>query len=375
MGVVFYFVLTGRASPFSASGKSGGQSDESAIIDGRHRLQPLMSVRGLVPRRALEARHLLASMLAPDPAERPAAAEVTSHPLFWDDERAMEEATKLHARSASLQRDLGSMLADVSTEALLSRNDGGNAERGALLAAAGMELTDWKRAMDDRILTRITAAHVTAPEHHRPDAAASANAAGSRADVGRRPYGDGFGDLLRFCRNANEHPPTADEIAPMVDALARAGLESREKELADKKAQSLAKKSKAAAAGGRRARRRGSVAHSDGSSSDGSSSSSVDEDDPAAEEEEEAREGAKLALLPPGVRPGMAYRRLTREQRKRVFAAYATLLFPTLPLAVYEMRRVAGADDEKTAEPNRGARRGRGKARRGKRAVKEQPSR
>ena len=68
MGVVFYFVLTGRASPFSASGKSGGQSDESAIIDGRHRLQPLMSVRGLVPRRALEARHLLASMLAPDPA-------------------------------------------------------------------------------------------------------------------------------------------------------------------------------------------------------------------------------------------------------------------------------------------------------------------
>ena len=393
MGVVFYFVLTGRASPFSASGKSGGQSDESAIIDGRHRLQPLMSVRGLVPRRALEARHLLASMLAPDPAERPAAAEVTSHPLFWDDERAMEEATKLHARSASLQRDLGSMLADVSTEALLSRNDGGNAERGALLAAAGMELTDWKRAMDDRILTRITAAHVTTGvEHHRPDAAASANnaAGGSRADVGRRPYGDGFGDLLRFCRNANEHPPTADEIAPMVDALVSAGLEffSREKELlADEKAHSRgAKKSKtAAAAGGRRTTRRGgSVAHnSDGSSStDGSSSSSVDEDDPAedsseeAAAEEEARERAKLALLPPGVRPGMAYRRLTREQRKRVFAAYATLLFPTLPLAVYEMRRVAGADDELKSEPtNRGARRGRGKARRGKRAVKEQPSR
>ena len=72
----------------------------------------------------------------------------------------------------------------------------------------------------------------------------------------------------------------------------------------------------------------------------------------------------------------MAYRRLTREQRKRVFAAYATLLFPTLPLAVYEMRRVAGANDELKSEPtNRGARRGRGKARRGKRAVKEQPSR
>ena len=43
-----------------------------------------------------------------------------------------------------------------------------------------------------------------------------------KADVGRKPYGDGFADLLRFCRNAYEHPPTGDEIAPIVDALAEA---------------------------------------------------------------------------------------------------------------------------------------------------------
>ena len=42
-----------------------------------------MAVRNLQPRRALESRHLIASMLAPEPGARPDAAGVLLHPLFW----------------------------------------------------------------------------------------------------------------------------------------------------------------------------------------------------------------------------------------------------------------------------------------------------
>ena len=58
MGVVFYFVLTGRASPFSESGRD--VPTDAAIINGNTHLQNLMTVGGLEPRRALESRHLLA---------------------------------------------------------------------------------------------------------------------------------------------------------------------------------------------------------------------------------------------------------------------------------------------------------------------------
>ena len=53
MGVVFYFVLTGAASPFSESGRD--VPTDTAIINGRHHLQTLMHVPGLRPRRALES--------------------------------------------------------------------------------------------------------------------------------------------------------------------------------------------------------------------------------------------------------------------------------------------------------------------------------
>ena len=58
--MVFYFVLTGRASPFSESGRD--VPTDAAIINGRHHLQNLMAVGGLQPRRALESRHLLATL-------------------------------------------------------------------------------------------------------------------------------------------------------------------------------------------------------------------------------------------------------------------------------------------------------------------------
>ena len=192
MGVVFYFVLTGRASPFSESGRD--VPTNAAIINGRHHLQNLMRVKGLHPRRALEARHLLASMLAPDPASRPDAAGVCDHPLFWDDDVAMRNVAALHARSASVQRDMSGVLNDIATDALLSGASSGNSERGALLAAASMDLTDWKRMVDPGIRDRITkhlvkespvvAAGKTPPpeteENPRLTSGASPTATGSR---------------------------------------------------------------------------------------------------------------------------------------------------------------------------------------------------
>ena len=305
MGVVFYFVLTGRASPFSESGRD--VPTDTAIINGRHHLQTLMHVPGLRPRRALESRHLLASMLAPSPEARPDAASVTSHPLFWDDERMMDKVTALHARSASLQRDLGATLSDVATEALLAGADAGNSERGALLTAATMDLTDWKRMVDDAILTRVTTAHV------HPGSATGGGR--PKTDVGRKPYGDGFADLLRFCRNAYEHPPTGDEVEPIVATLAAA---ERRDERGD----------------------------------DG---------------ETDTTDGARsYALLPPGVVPGGAHRRLARRERRALFAAYVAHLFPGLPLAVYEVHAAIGPDVARGARKGgeemrkRGGRRGGG---------------
>ena len=36
------------------------------------------------------ARHVLHDMLQPDPADRPSAAEVSGHPIFWSSQRAVE---------------------------------------------------------------------------------------------------------------------------------------------------------------------------------------------------------------------------------------------------------------------------------------------
>ena len=320
MGVVFYFVLTGRASPFSESGRD--VPTNAAIINGRHHLQNLMRVKGLHPRRALEARHLLASMLAPDPASRPNAAKVCDHPLFWDDDVAMRNVAALHARSASVQREMSGVINDIATDALLSGASSGNSERGALLAAASMDLTDWKRMVDPGIRDRITKHLVK----ESPAVAAGKNAAAgngkSKADVGRKPYGDGFADLLRFCRNAYEHPPAGDEIAPIVDALAEASdaLES-------------------------------SLASDFDEKSDEKSDKESDARTTASYELRSVANRPR-ALLPPGVVQGMAYRRLTRRQRRALFAAYVTHLFPGLPLAVHECAVAVGA--EPTRETKRG---------------------
>ena len=84
-----------------------------------------------------------------------------------------------------------------------------------------------------------------------------------------KPYGIGFADLLRFCRNAYEHPPVEREIAPIVQTLLDAA-------------------------------------------------------------------GGESTLLPDGVKPGMPFRRMSRQQRQLLFASYVMHLFPGLSLAVYE---------------------------------------
>jgi hypothetical protein len=40
--------------------------------------------------------------------------------------------------------------------------------------------------------------------------------------IGVKPYGNNFADLLRFCRNAYEHPPNEKEMIAMIDALVEA---------------------------------------------------------------------------------------------------------------------------------------------------------
>ena len=333
MGVVFFFALTGRASPFSESGRD--VPTDAAIINGRHHLQCVMNVPGLVTRRALEARHLLASMLAPDPNDRPTARDVLLHPLFWSDEKFLASAVTLHFNSASFDKDLGSVLSDVADDALLNgAAGGGNAERGALLAAASMDLTDWKRLVDGKILKRVTKAH--AP----PFGGAVADVGGptfssntSNTDVGRKPYGDGFSDLIRFCRNVSEHPPTIDEVEPMIRTLAAASADSEARAAAS-----------AAAASAKKAARRARVAAREGGNA--GSENMHPRDDSEGDEKEKKNDDETFtktktfpgtALFPPGVDPNAPPKRLTREQRRLIFAAYVAHLFPGMPLAVFEV--------------------------------------
>ena len=152
--------------------------------------------------------------------------------------------------------------------------------------------------------------------HHRARAPRIRHGRGRpKTDVGRKPYGDGFADLLRFCRNAYEHPPTGDEVEPIVATLAAA---ERRDERGD----------------------------------DG---------------ETDTTDGARsYALLPPGVVPGGAHRRLARRERRALFAAYVAHLFPGLPLAVYEVHAAIGPDVARGARKGgeemrkRGGRRGGG---------------
>jgi hypothetical protein len=345
MGVVFFFALTGRASPFSESGRD--VPTDAAIINGRHHLQCVMNVPGLSTRRALEARHLLASMLAPDPNDRPTAFNVRRHPLFWSDETFLSSAVALHRNSASFDKDLGSVLGSVADDALVNgAAGGGNAERGALLAAASMDLTDWKRLVDGKILKRVTKAHAAFGGGAR-DVANLANGEGPTVssvpltDVGRKPYGDNFSDLIRFCRNVSEHPPTIDEVEPMIRTLAAASADSEARAAASAAAASAKKSARRA----RRAAREGGNGGSENINQENDASESGASNDEKKNEAKNSTNGSErkkfpgTALFPPGVDPTLSPKRLTREQRRLIFAAYVAHLFPGMPLAVFEVAK------------------------------------
>ena len=283
MGVVFFYVLTGFNSPFGEDPRVKPSDDE--ILNGRYNLQRLMSVNSLPPRRAIEARHLLAAMLSPNPASRPAAWGILNHPLLWDDSTALEKLSALHANSAKMQTGLTSVLQSVNTKALL----GGDSERGALLAAVSMDLQDWQSQMEPALIARVcnfaqrnTNGTSGAKSHQPKVSETSIKPMKMQGENNTKPYGSGFADLLRFCRNVYEHPPeTNKELSPIVQKL---------------------------------------LASADGDESQ----------------------------LPFGVTVETPVRRLSRDQRRAIFAAYVTLTFPGLPLAVYECAQACAQTIQKT---------------------------
>lgn len=219
MGIVFYYILTGCNSPFGEDPNARPNDDE--ILNGRYNLQRLMSSPNLPPRRAIEARHLLSAMLSPAPSSRPTAERVRKHPLLWDNETVMENMSELHASSSKLQTSLTTVLQNVSTKALLS----GDSERGALLAAVQMDLQDWQRQVDPVILARVCNFAQRTNDGLPLATDANGKSAPKRHSKGSgeqntKPYGSGFADLLRFCRNAYEHPPSTNkELAPIIAKL------------------------------------------------------------------------------------------------------------------------------------------------------------
>jgi len=197
LACVFFFVLTGADSPFALAGRSADEAD-AAIRTGRFELSALMALRG--PRRAaLEARHLLAAMLSPLPSERPSAADVLRHPLFWSADAALQAAKALHDGGGDPD---GALL----TAAMRGGGPGSGSasERSALLAAACCDLAGWQSRVDGALASRMVA---------------------YAGPAGR--YDDSFAGLLRFARNAHEHPPAGAELAPLVRTLQEAGANAQ----------------------------------------------------------------------------------------------------------------------------------------------------
>lgn len=188
LGLVFFFILTGCPGPFS--GATLAEVD-ARIKAGRFELSQLMGLGGS-PRCALEARHLLASMLAPSPADRPSAAAVLRHPLFATSAVVLSSAAELHASGvgASAEERLSHRAANAR-----ARHGAAAAERGALLAAATCDLQGWIGRVEPMLFERLS------------------------SYPGARAYEDTLAGLLRFARNAAEHPPSGAEAAALRAAV------------------------------------------------------------------------------------------------------------------------------------------------------------
>jgi serine/threonine protein kinase len=175
LGLVLFYVLTCGQDAHNARGQ----------VD----LSPLMRIGA--PRTCLEARHLVACTLADDPGRRPTSGAVLRHPLFWSTSQALRACKDVHdtGRDAEERLIAGAMAAGAS---------GGDSERGALLTAALCDLQGWQARISPLFFDRM---------------AAFVHTSGGLA------YEDTFGGLLRFIRNAVEHPPTSGEANVMRAAL------------------------------------------------------------------------------------------------------------------------------------------------------------
>jgi serine/threonine protein kinase len=189
-GVIAYQVLFSGAarSPFAAPPRAGGVrqrpgvvglggpssldelEENRRILEGRLDLSALSAAK-LPPRTALECAHLLGVCLAVEPEARPTAAELCAHPLFW---QPVEVADKLWELNDALKAERG-----ATEERLLQAC-------AALDAQALQQLTSWRA--EPRNAALLAAMRAT--------------------DFQRSAYErDGLRELVRFLRNALEHPP------------------------------------------------------------------------------------------------------------------------------------------------------------------------
>ena len=185
LGMVAYQLLAGRRSPFApepGTPDAAAQEDRN-ILQGAPDLSavtnplksPAPSANPLLsPRERLEATHLLSLCLRVRPRERPSAGEALGHPLFWAPEDVVAATRTLRQRDPS--------------EAALVR-----ALEQAGLAHLHAALLDWRSRVHAPLLEALAAFQ------------------------GAGGYGAGMAQLLRFVRNAHEHPPAC------MDAFAAAG--------------------------------------------------------------------------------------------------------------------------------------------------------
>ena len=185
LGVVAFQLLamTGR-HPFSSkdassNGVVGVKEERLESVRAKQGAFNLSALASLPGRAGLKARHLVASCCAPLPGNRPSAAAVASHPLFWSAPAAGERLHALNDRRLS---------EEALRAALQPRPPGLNEGLYDSLSA-------WQDKIDARLLAAVTGS--------------------------RRGYAPGLVSLLRFGRNAMERADETRRDNPgVIEALA-----------------------------------------------------------------------------------------------------------------------------------------------------------
>ena len=128
-----------------------------------------------------EAIALLSACLADNPAARPSAAAVRAHPLFWDDVEAAAAMRRVYELE-QMRPGVGPRDKDAMLQRWL--DDAG-------MGDAYAELAGWQSDVHRPLLRWLT----------QP-----------RGSFKGGDYGQGVEQLLRFVRNATEHPPDAEAL-------------------------------------------------------------------------------------------------------------------------------------------------------------------